>query len=351
MADLYQTMDAIRFTGNGRVPMQFHINASCWQHYPQEALFDLMEEHKYLFPDFVRPKGVYVPKFGACCRAEEQFTDDFGCVWETAENGIVGVVTKHPLADWDAFETYAAPDPAVCMGLGPIDWAAEAANVQEKRECGDLVLAALRHGHTFLQLSDIRGYENLIFDMADEEPRLYELIALVEAFNMGIVKRYADLKVDILEFPDDMGMQFTPMISPVHFRKYLKPSIQRLMQVARDAGVAIHMHSDGCIRDLADDLVDSGVDVLNLQDRVNGVDWIAEKFAGKTCIELDIDRQHITPTGTPAQIDALIREEVMKLGSKKGGLMMIYGLYAGVPLENVKAVMDAMEKYAFYWEG
>ena len=28
---------------------------------------------------------------------------------------------------------------------------------------------------------------------------------------------------------------------------------------------------------------------------------------------------------------------------------MIYGLYPGVPLENVKALMDAMEKYAFYF--
>ena len=29
--------------------------------------------------------------------------------------------------------------------------------------------------------------------------------------------------------------------------------------------------------------------------------------------------------------------------------MMIYGLYPGVPLENVKALMGAMEKYAFYY--
>ena len=27
---------------------------------------------------------------------------------------------------------------------------------------------------------------------------------------------------------------------------------------------------------------------------------------------------------------------------------MIYGLYPGVPLENVRALMDAMEKYATY---
>jgi len=28
---------------------------------------------------------------------------------------------------------------------------------------------------------------------------------------------------------------------------------------------------------------------------------------------------------------------------------MIYGLYPGVPLSNVKALMDAMEKYATYY--
>ena len=47
--------------------------------------------------------------------------------------------------------------------------------------------------------------------------------------------------------------------------------------------------------------------------------------------------------------DALIREEVTRLGRKEGGLMMIYGLYPGVPLANVKALMDAMERYAGYY--
>ena len=100
---------------------------------------------------------------------------------------------------------------------------------------------------------------------------------------------------------------------------------------------------------LVDDIVGAGVEVINLQDLVNGIDWIANRFRGKICVELDIDRQRITPYGTPAQIDALIREEVEKISTKEGGLCMIYGLYPGVPIENAKAVMDAMEKYAFYY--
>jgi uroporphyrinogen-III decarboxylase len=172
---------------------------------------------------------------------------------------------------------------------------------------------------------------------------------MVEAFNTYIIDQYVDMGVDMISYPEDLGMQNGPMISPKHFRKYIKPSYDRMMKPARDKGCIIHMHSDGDIRTLVDDLIDSSVEVINLQDLVNGIDWIAGKFAGRTCVELDIDRQKITAMGTPEQIDRLILEEVTKIGSKKGGLMMIYGWYPGVPLQNAKALMDAMERYAFYY--
>ena len=89
--------------------------------------------------------------------------------------------------------------------------------------------------------------------------------------------------------------------------------------------------------------------ILNLQDLVNGLDWIQANLKGKVCIDLDIDRQKITPYGTPEDIDRLIRKEVEMIGSREGGMMMIYGLYPGVPLENVKALMDAMTTYADFY--
>jgi uroporphyrinogen-III decarboxylase len=185
--------------------------------------------------------------------------------------------------------------------------------------------------------------------MADDEPKLRKLIDMVEEFNSYIVKRFIGMDIDIMAYPEDLGMQNGPMLSPDHFRDYIKPSYQRLMAPAREKGVIVHMHSDGHIHDLLEDIIDGGVELINLQDLVNGIDWIAGRFAGKICIELDIDRQFITSKGTPGQIDALIREEVEKIGRKEGGLMMIYGLYPGIPMENVKALMDAMEKYAFYY--
>jgi uroporphyrinogen decarboxylase len=338
----------IRFERPEVIPMSFHINAACWNHYDQDALQDLMEGHPRLFPGFTRQETV-TPHYGLNQRKGEPYTDAWDCVWETSEDGITGSVHGHPLTDRAAFENYTAPDPETTDGTFPLDWEAIRQRVQRQKAAGQLVGGGLPHGHTFLRLQDIRGYESLMFDMVDERPELSRLIAMVEEFNYQLVLKWLELEPDMMTFPEDLGMQVGPMLSPDHFRKYIKPVYQKMMQPARDAGCIVHMHSDGDIRTLVDDLIDGGVEVINLQDLVNGIDWIADTFAGKTCIDLDIDRQSITAQGTPKQIDALIREEVEKLGRKEGGLMMIYGLYPGVPLENAAALMDAMEMYAGYY--
>jgi hypothetical protein len=340
---------AVRFERPAYIPMSFHVNAACWHAYPQGALQALMAEHPFLFPDFEPSAEPIAPRYGPNQRAGQPYTDDWGCVWETTDDGITGTVTGHPLADWDALKGYQPPDPDQVSGLGLIDWEQVGERQRTARAEGRLAAASLPHGHTFLLLQSLRGYRNLIYDMADDEPRLHALIDMVEAFNLALVRRYLALGAEWIGYPEDLGMQVGPMLSPAHFRRYIQPAYQRLMAPAREAGCIVHMHSDGDVRALADDLVAGGVEVVNLQDLVNGIDWIAARFAGRVCVDLDVDRQSVTRFGTPAQIDALIRQEVTRLGRKEGGLMMVYGLYPGVPLENARALMDAMTRYATYY--
>ena len=340
---------AVRFEKPDFIPMSFHINPACFDFYEQDALFELLESHSFLFPDFERPEGIYRPEFSPITRSAKPFLDDFGCLWKTACDGLVGTVVQHPLNDWDDFPNWMIPDPEICSGIGPLNWVEQEKNIREKREKGELCSGGLRHGHTFLQLSDLRGYQELIFDFADEEPLIWKLLEQVEQFNMGIIRRYLEIGVDVMMYPEDLGMQKGPMVSPGFFRKYIKPSYQRMMKPARDQGVLIHMHSDGDLHDLIDDIIDGGVDIINLQDLVNGVDWIAGRFKGKTCVDLDIDRQNITVFGSPRDVEEMIAQEVKTIGSPQGGLMMVFGMYPGMPLENAKALMDAMEKYAYYY--
>lgn len=104
----------IRFEKPDYIPMTFHINDACWNNYPQKFLFEQMEKHKLLFPDFKRPQARFVSNYPLTARKNEPFYDDWGCLWETSEDGIIGTVTKHPLSNWEPFSKYEAPNPDLC---------------------------------------------------------------------------------------------------------------------------------------------------------------------------------------------------------------------------------------------
>ena len=182
--------------------------------------------------------------------------------------------------------------------------------------------------------------------MADNSPVLLELIDFVESFNLQVLDHFLELSPDIMCLPEDLGMQISPMISPDYFEQYIAPSYRKYVAKIKESQVITHMHSDGDIRVLVDQLVTDGIEVINLQDKVNGIEWIASRLSGKVCIELDIDRQH-SITSSPREIDEYIQHITKVLGRPSGGLMLIYGLYPQVSIQTVGALMDALERYAF----
>ena len=344
------TLRAYTFRGPERIPFRAVISHSCWYQYPQDELAALIRRHPAVFPD---PDRSATPpsrdRLASHRRAGERAADSWGCVWTTSMDGITGAVVEHPLEDWAAFDTWTPPDPAYDDGWKAMNWDKTVRAAQEAREAGRLVQAGLRHGHTFLTLTYLRGYANLLFDMTDDHPRLPELIGAVERFNAEQVRRHMAYKPDIMGYAEDLGMQNGPMLSPALFRKYIKPVYQRLIAPAREQGALVHMHSDGHVMALVEDLLDCGVDVLNLQDLVNGIDEIAATLKGRVAIDLDVDRQAVTVSGSPRDVDDLIREAVEKLGSPEGGLSFVYGMYPPTPIANADAVFSALEKYATYW--
>ena len=327
------------------IPVNFVVNPSCYFTYDQNFLFDEMEKHKLLFPDFKRLQGKYVPELSGVCKKGAIYYDGFGCGWETTMNGITGTVVESPLKDIAKANEFVFPDPEKHTGLYPIDWEKERARMKKLKAEEDLTIGGLRHGHTFLQMCDIRGYENFIFDMMDEEEYLKPFMEKLTDFNCTIIKKYVDMGVDVIKIPEDLGMQTGPMLSVDNFNEYILPCYRRLINEANKNGALVHMHSDGDIRLLVDGIIADGVKIINLQDLVNGIEWIEKNLKGKVCIDLDVDRQNIVRFGTPEQIDELVKTEIKTLDSKDGGLMMTFGLYPDIPEKNVSAIMDAFEKY------
>ena len=310
---------AARFDYPDIIPSGVHFSPAAVLYYKHE-IDKLMFKHPVLFSG--HKKGDYDWKkvnIDDYSNIEKTPVDSWGCRWKTLMNGIRGTAIEHPLQDWDKFALYKAPDPENFTYRDSIDWNMIKKNIIKTKEKDELTIGNLQHGFLFLYLTYIRGYENIIFDMTDEDGRLIKLIKMLEDFAEHQVRKYIDIGVDMIKYPEDLGMQNTPMLSPDQFKKYIAPSYKRLMSIARRKGALVHMHSDGYIMDLIEDIIDCGIDIINVQDLVNGIDNLAKTLRGRICIELDIDRQSIVIHGSPKDVDDHIRECVIKLGDKKGG--------------------------------
>jgi len=302
------------------MPVQIHISNASWDQWRTD-MEDVVARHPRLWPDFKKGRRDWEHfDFGPAHTKGVPYRDAWGCVWETSINGIEGVVIEAPLNTWEKWEQWRAPNPLETADRGPVDWEQVRNDMQKRKQAGELCEGGLPHGFFFMRLTYLRGFENLLIDMATEEPRLWKLIDILYEHNRIILDQFLQMGVDMISIGEDLGTQTASIISPAMFRKFCRPTYEKLLQPFRKRGCHIMQHSDGYIMDLIDDLMLAGVPIINPQDLCNGIENLRDEFKGRVCIRLDVDRQTTVPYGTPQEIRELIEYEVRTLGSPKGGL-------------------------------
>jgi len=320
--------------GTGEAPCRVGISGQMWREDP--AFYEGLQAGA---PD-VKVSSWQDPQRGQ----EVVRTDGWGCKWHFPGRYLDGQVIGHPLADWDAYRGYELPDPA-----RHTDWAAVKRQVEADHREGRAAWGLVEHGFLYLKMTYLRGFENFMIDVAERRTELWELRDRIADFWLETVRRYVEAGVDAVSFGDDLGHQNALPMSPATWRDLLKGAYQRIYQRCRQDGVIVYMHTDGWILDIIPDLLEAGVDMLNPQDLVNGLDNLRRLAKGKVSIDLDVDRQSVTVFGTPAEVEAHIRHCIEKLGSPRGGLMLIHGVYEGTPKGNIAACVRAMQKHHDMW--
>jgi uroporphyrinogen decarboxylase len=338
-----------RFQKPEWIPCNIVINDASWDMYQDD-----MESVCIRFPEFfprVKPgwRNYANYDFGPAYRKNEPFTDAWGSVWETATNGIEGIVKNEVLDNWDKLDHYRVPNAETQLDRSPVDWREVARTIKQSKDKGELTIGSVAHGFLFLRILYLRGFMNAMIDFAADDPHLPLLIDMIVEHNMTIVQHYLEMGVDQMCFADDLGTQTSIILSPDMLRKYIFPAYKKLMDPCKKAGTLVYLHSDGRTLDILEEQARAGVDIVNPQDLCNGIDNIARTIKGKACIELDIDRQTVIPYGNAHDIDSLINEEVIKLGSEAGGLQFIAGIYPPTPPRNVEALCKALLKYRRHW--
>jgi uroporphyrinogen decarboxylase len=311
---------ALKWERPGRIPARVGILPTAWMKH-REALDEIVRRYPAIFGESTDEKRDYDAVGGTYVAGEH--VDAWGCVWSNLNTGMEAIVTHHPVPSRADVHSLEAPEQDV----------------------------GLPHGFMYLRLADLRGFEELMLDFAEEPPELQMLIDTVREYNIRQSQLIAKNMTEpggIIYFGDDLGMQNGLAMSPSLWRKYLKPCFTKIFKPVKDTGQFVYLHTDGCIWEIIPDLIDCGVDVVNPQIGANGLDNLVRTCREKICVDLDLDRQ-MFPFWTPAEIDEHIKTAVETLGSPEGGLWLTAEVGHDVPLANIEAICRALERHSMHF--
>jgi uroporphyrinogen decarboxylase len=199
----------------------------------------------------------------------------------------------------------------------------------------------------FQRMFYLRGFENLLIDLAERRPEVFSLRDRIVAFLLKRIEMWLGYDVDGLFFRDDWGTQLELMIPPAMWREMFKPSYQRLFAAVHAGGKHVFFHSDGMIRAIIPDLIEIGVNALNAQIPCMDAAELARDFGHRICFVAGADRQHFLPFGTPREVEAHCIQLAELFGRHNGGYIGGGEIGGDVPLGNAEAMLRTFATYRY----
>ena len=310
---------AIEMTGPDRLPMIFHaFGISDVQHvgWNQIGTGDHAKKHTY---------------------------DEWGCGWSRSDVKNMGLVNEHPLADWSQLDHFRWPDP---------DDPANFTGMEKKIDNPDnKYLMTGIFMLLFERLHALRGFENTLMDFYLEREKIEMLADRIVAFDLAMIRNISSRfpgMINGFEFTDDWGTEEQLMINPDLWREFFKPRYKLLFDACHEAGWHVWMHSCGKVNAIIGELIDIGLNVINLQQpTVLGIEEVGRQYAGKICFLSLCDIQKTLPFKDAAAIEAEAKLLIDCWGTDQGGFIL--GDYGdgeaiNVPLWKKQVMFDAFQK-------
>lgn len=267
--------------------------------------------------------------------SQSPYTSEWGYDWESVD-GTMGQPTRLPLEDWNRIDLYRPPDP---FAAGRFDMLSQ----QIAENSGKFIKFGIGISG-FNQATFLRGFSSFLEDLFLEPQRASRVLDMVFNFENGIIDQAVRFDIDAVSFADDWGTQSGLVISPGLWRELFKPRYTEQFGRIHEAGKKVWFHSCGDVSEIIGDLIDAGVDVLELlQPDLFGVDWLGEEFAGKVCFCCSIDHQRKAISGTRDEIFDYARLLRDRLGAGGGGFIAYIEDYKslGMSEQNYQWICEA----------
>jgi uroporphyrinogen decarboxylase len=208
--------------------------------------------------------------------------------------------------------------------------------------------ASLRTGISAAHMS--MGVDGISYALTDDPGLVDTVLGRYADWAIAIVRRLRDMGVDYVWTFDDMAYKSGSLFSPRTFRSVFMPHMRRVADAIRAERLPWILHSDGDLTHLLDDLLDLGINGLHpIEPGAMDIGMLKQKIGDRVCLVGNIDLDYTLTQGTPAEVEAEVRERIATVGP--GGGYMISSANSITfycKLENVRTMIAAIRMYAGY---
>jgi len=202
-------------------------------------------------------------------------------------------------------------------------------------------------GELFETAWRLRGFENFLIDLLHREDLAHYLLDQLTAILIHNAIILAQAGVDIILLDDDVASPTELMISPVLWRRFFKPRLSKVINMAREVtqDLLIFYHCDGNFTHLLPDLVEIGVNVINpVQPDCMDAEIIKREFGDRLALWGTVGRAWTWDRGTPDDIRAEVQRNINSLGPNGLLLSPAYDIDF-TPFQNVVAFIEAVDEF------
>lgn len=293
--------------------------------------------------------GVWVP-FGGFSGFQPKFlrdnvyVDEWGTTYQKdAAAWPIDAPIDYPIKSREDLAKYVPPDPTLAGRDADIVEAVRMPN-------DDLAILGGVLG-PFATVWLLMGYENLCFAFYDDPELVSSCCRIAVDYWKEAARRSVAAGCVGMWVSEDLGDSHSGLLSTEHFREHILPYFNELVDYIDGLGVPALLHSCGNINQYLDDISQTKIASIHPMQRTASMDIraIKEKYGKRFCLVGNIDSSRTLPYGTPADVEAEVREAIA-IAAPGGGYVLAsdHSLHDGISVENILAIRDAGLKYGKY---
>jgi uroporphyrinogen decarboxylase len=191
------------------------------------------------------------------------------------------------------------------------------------------------------------GTEHLCLTLYDDPGLVIDMLDLYTDWLAVFTAKLCQLGFDFVWMGDDLAFKTAPFVSPRMMREVFLP---RFKKVADKISLPWIFHSDGNLMPIVDDLLELGMNGLHpLEPGAMDIVQMKQRYGKQLCLVGNIDLRHTLVFGTPAEVEAEVRDRVQEVGRGGGYIISSANSIASYcRVANVLAIREAIRKYGQY---